>query len=111
MAELKKSIIKLYEHISSEKFQELKGSFNCTYHLKDEETGVTITYNHVQYTIKHYGQAEKLCELLLLGSIDIDRFCSDMIKAGFFTSLFLVKNIIPYECIVKYDIFSYDTVY
>ncbi|KAJ8970335.1 hypothetical protein NQ317_017553 [Molorchus minor] len=56
-----------------------------------------VTYPAIEYALMHYAQAEKLCSLLLLGSIDMDQFCGEMIEAGFYSSLFSIEKIIPKE--------------
>lgn len=108
--DLKNTILKLYQDISREKFQELSMSPNITYHVRDHKTDTLVRLGHLEYTLKTYGRAEELCTHLLRRFITLDEFLKEMISEGFFRMLFSIRNAIPDEYIVKYSIYNEDCI-
>lgn len=108
--DLKNAILKLYQDISRKKFQELSTSPNITYHVRDYRTDTLVRLGHLEYTLKTYGRAEELCVHLLRRFITLNVFLKAMISEGFFHMLFSIRNVIPNEYIVKYNIHNQDCV-
>lgn len=100
----------MYEDISREKFEDLSMSPNITYHVRDQRTDTLVHLGHIEYTLEFFRRAEELCVHFLRGFITLDVFLKEMISEGFLPKIYSIRNVIPNEYIVKYNIYSRDCI-